>query len=69
MYQALVSPLLPRACRFEPTCSEYYRQTLMIHGPLRATWLAVRRICRCNPWNPGGFDPPPARVQRDEERA
>ncbi len=59
-YQLLVRPLLPPVCRFEPSCSEYYRLALMTHGFLRATGLAIRRICRCHPWHEGGYDPPPA---------
>jgi putative membrane protein insertion efficiency factor len=43
-------------CRFTPTCSEYARQALVKHGFLRGTWLAVRRLARCHPWNPGGVD-------------
>ncbi len=58
-YQLLVRPLLPPACRFQPSCSEYYRQALMNVGFLRASWLAARRIGRCHPWHEGGYDPPP----------
>ena len=58
-YQWLIRPLLPAACRFHPSCSEYYRQALMSVGLMRATWLAVRRIGRCHPWHEGGYDPPP----------
>ena len=65
-YQVLLRPLLPAACRFEPTCSEYYRQALMTQSVVRATGLAIRRIARCHPWHEGGYDPPPAgRVARD----
>jgi uncharacterized protein len=60
-YQRLVSPLLPRACRFAPTCSEYARQAMLEHGVGRGAWLAIRRLARCHPFNPGGYDPPPAR--------
>ena len=60
-YQRLLSPLLPPACRFAPTCSEYARQALLEHGPLRGAWLALRRLGRCHPFNPGGYDPPPLR--------
>lgn len=59
VYQRLISPLLPRACRFEPSCSEYARQAYERHGFLKGTWLAVRRILRCHPFNPGGYDPVP----------
>jgi putative membrane protein insertion efficiency factor len=58
-YKRLVSPLLPPACRFVPTCSEYAAQAVEKHGPLRGVFLAVRRIVRCAPWHPGGFDPVP----------
>ena len=60
-YQQLARPLLPPACRFEPSCSEYYRQGLLSLGFLRATGLAIRRISRCHPWHAGGYDPPPVR--------
>ncbi|HEU4367887.1 MAG TPA: membrane protein insertion efficiency factor YidD [Methylomirabilota bacterium] len=59
-YQWLVSPLLPRACRFAPTCSEYARLALLEHGLARGTWLALCRLARCHPFHPGGYDPPPA---------
>ena len=59
-YQVLVRPLMPPACRFAPSCSEYYRQALMNVGFRRATGLAILRISRCHPWGAGGYDPPPA---------
>jgi uncharacterized protein len=59
LYQALVSPVLPRACRFAPSCSEYARQCLVLHGFWRGSWLTLRRLLRCQPWHPGGYDPPP----------
>jgi len=59
VYQWLVSPLLPRACRFEPTCSHYARLAITEHGARRGAWLAGRRLLRCHPWHRGGFDPPP----------
>jgi len=58
-YQLLVSPWLPPSCRFEPTCSCYAIEVLQRHGPLRGGWLALRRILRCHPWHPGGYDPAP----------
>lgn len=58
-YQWFIGPLLPRSCRFHPSCSEYAEEALARHGALRGGWLAVRRVCRCGPWNPGGFDPVP----------
>ncbi len=58
-YQLWVSPLLPAACRYYPTCSAYAIQALEKHGALTGTWLAVRRIARCHPFRPGGYDPVP----------
>lgn len=60
-YRYFISPLLPAACRFHPSCSEYAEQALQCHGALRGGWLAARRVCRCGPWHPGGFDPVPGR--------
>lgn len=61
LYQRLLSPLLPPTCRFAPTCSEYARLVLLDHGVRWGLWLALRRIARCHPFHPGGYDPPPAR--------
>ena len=58
-YQWFVSPLLPRSCRFHPSCSEYADEALGRYGALRGGWLAVRRVCRCGPWHSGGYDPVP----------
>ncbi|MDR7415596.1 MAG: membrane protein insertion efficiency factor YidD [Armatimonadota bacterium] len=58
-YQRLISPLLPRTCRFVPSCSEYAAQAIQAHGPLRGAWLALRRLSRCHPFHPGGYDPVP----------
>jgi putative membrane protein insertion efficiency factor len=64
-YKRWVSPLLPPACRFEPTCSVYALDAVRIHGATRGLWLGLRRVLRCHPWHPGGFDPvPPARGGR-----
>lgn len=61
-YQLLVSPMLGPSCRFYPTCSSYAIEAIQVHGAARGSWLTVRRVCRCHPWNPGGVDPvPPAR--------
>ena len=58
MYQVGISPLLGPNCRFTPTCSQYAIEVIRKDGPLRGGWRACRRILRCHPWNPGGFDPP-----------
>lgn len=58
-YQRCISPFTPPSCRFTPTCSEYARQAIIKHGPLRGTWLALRRILRCHPWGGSGYDPVP----------
>jgi len=60
-YQRLVSPVLPRRCRYEPTCSAYAVTAIRRFGPLRGTLLAVWRLLRCNPFSNGGFDPVPER--------
>jgi putative membrane protein insertion efficiency factor len=57
-YRRLLSPLLPARCRFHPTCSAYAEEALRRHG-VRGAWLAVRRVARCHPFNPGGVDPVP----------
>ena len=60
LYQWTVSPLLGPACRFHPSCSQYALEALLRFGVLRGGALALRRLARCHPWNPGGFDPVPA---------
>ena len=60
VYQLTLSKVLPPACRFEPSCSRYAAECLRLHGAGHGSWLAVRRLSRCHPWNPGGHDPPPA---------
>jgi putative membrane protein insertion efficiency factor len=59
-YQRLLSPVLPPSCRFAPSCSEYARLAVLEHGLPRGSWLALRRLARCHPFHPGGYDPPPA---------
>ncbi|AEB11784.1 membrane protein insertion efficiency factor YidD [Marinithermus hydrothermalis] len=67
-YQRFISPLKPPSCRFHPTCSHYAVEAIRIHGAVLGSYLAVRRILRCHPLNPGGFDPVPPAPRRTEER-
>jgi uncharacterized protein len=56
-YKHLISPWLPSACRFHPTCSMYMRDAVERHGAARGVWLGLRRLARCHPFHPGGVDP------------
>ena len=58
-YKRFVSPLMPPACRFHPSCSEYAAEAVEVHGALKGSVLAAGRVLRCNPWSAGGFDPVP----------
>jgi putative membrane protein insertion efficiency factor len=57
-YQYTLSPLLGPCCRFYPSCSQYFILAVRKYGPVHGAWKGVGRVCRCHPWNPGGFDPP-----------
>ena len=58
-YQRFISPLFPPSCIYKPTCSHYAYQAVSKYGVVKGSWLAARRILRCHPWGPGGYDPVP----------
>ena len=60
LYQLTLSPWLGTRCRYEPTCSKYAAEALERHGVVRGVWLAAKRLGRCHPWGPSGYDPVPA---------
>ncbi|MDD5288656.1 MAG: membrane protein insertion efficiency factor YidD [Dehalococcoidales bacterium] len=59
MYQSTISRVLPSSCRFTPTCSEYTYEAINRYGIFKGIWMGTKRIARCNPFNPGGYDPVP----------
>lgn len=59
VYKKVISPALPRSCRFYPTCSTYAMTAIEKYGPWRGLYLGIRRVLRCHPFNPGGYDPVP----------
>jgi putative membrane protein insertion efficiency factor len=61
-YRLLFSPVMPPACRFYPSCSEYAEEALCRHGAWRGSWLTAGRILRCGPWHNGGYDPVPEQI-------
>jgi uncharacterized protein len=68
LYQLTLSPLLPMACRFDPSCSRYAREALARHGALRGGLLAMKRLGRCHPWGGSGYDPVPPATQHPSTR-
>ncbi|OHB68438.1 MAG: membrane protein insertion efficiency factor YidD [Planctomycetes bacterium RBG_13_63_9] len=58
IYQIVLSPVLGQRCRFYPSCSVYFVEAVRKYGAVRGSWRGLLRICRCHPWNPGGYDPP-----------
>ena len=58
-YQIFISPLTPGVCRYTPTCSAYFIEALQKYGPIKGSYLGIKRILRCHPWHPGGYDPVP----------
>ena len=63
-YKLTLSPMIGRGCRYLPSCSEYAAEVLIGHGPVKGSWLAARRVCRCHPWGGSGYDPAPAGPRR-----
>ncbi|MGB5622727.1 MAG: membrane protein insertion efficiency factor YidD [Gammaproteobacteria bacterium] len=61
-YQWLLSPFLGQNCRYHPSCSQFAVEAVERHGPIRGTWMALRRVGRCHPWHEGGYDPVPPAV-------
>ncbi len=59
LYQWTIAPVIGQTCRFYPSCSHYGLEAIQKHGAIKGSWLTIRRICRCHPWNPGGVDPVP----------
>jgi len=58
LYQVTIGVLMPKVCRFHPSCSEYFILAVKKHGPIKGSAKGVWRVCRCHPWNTGGYDPP-----------
>lgn len=58
-YRKYISPMFPPSCRYVPSCSEYAMIALQRYGFMKGSWMAIKRICRCHPWHPGGYDPVP----------
>jgi len=70
LYQLALSPLLGPRCRFHPSCSHYMQEAVGVHGALPGVWLGLRRLARCHPLNPGGYDPvPPAKTAKVRRHA
>ena len=66
LYRLVLSPWLGRNCRFQPTCSSYAIEALQVHGALKGSWLAIKRIFRCHPWGGSGYDPVPG-TEKDHD--
>ena len=64
VYQKIISPIFPSTCRYTPTCSHYAKEALEIHGLLKGSWLALKRISSCHPWGGNGYDPVPKKEQK-----
>ena len=67
VYQMVISPMLGPRCRFEPTCSHYSEQAIIEYGVIRGIAMSVKRIAKCHPWHPGGYDPVPSKHKTKQE--
>ncbi|MCU5746821.1 membrane protein insertion efficiency factor YidD [Staphylococcus sp. SQ8-PEA] len=67
-YQQYISPMTPRTCRFYPTCSEYTREAIEVYGPLKGTWMGIKRISKCHPFHKSGFDPVPIKKEHKNKK-
>ena len=65
LYQTLISPLTPSTCRFQPNCSHYAKEAIVIHGARRGSVLALKRLFKCHPWGKSGFDPVPPKNNKN----
>jgi putative membrane protein insertion efficiency factor len=69
VYQWVISPLLPQSCRYTPTCSSYMIEALRVWGPIKGTYLGIKRIASCHPWGGSGYDPVPPREAKDNSNS
>jgi putative membrane protein insertion efficiency factor len=67
IYQYVISPITPMSCRHTPTCSNYAVEAIKIWGPLKGSWLALKRLSKCHPWGTWGYDPVPAKEAEQEK--
>lgn len=71
LYRLILSPYIGQQCRFEPSCSNYTQEAIVVHGAIKGSWLGVKRIFKCGPWCAGGYDPVPEvklkNVEKNEE--
>jgi putative membrane protein insertion efficiency factor len=66
-WRLLISPLYGQVCRYYPSCSAYALRAVSVHGAVKGSWLTIRRLLRCHPWAPGGYDPVPGTPEAEEE--